>query len=1175
MANTHVTSLKLSSGKPELKNSNYYSFLSKIISNFIVSINYLNISSASFILKNNSKIFIENYPFSPSDSSSKSTLIAHLGSYLSEDMYSAAKDEKSLLDVILLDLASPDLEPFLQYDLLSDKAVYNLEPLLLNNDFIPYFSEAVKEVNGQNFEQIHQINLISQEQLEHIHRNLHTLSPKVSSNFTSLNDLFKSSFKTYRKNIAYHFKDLNITYEELDHYSNYYASELLNNGISKGDLVFVFIENGLELPVAYLTCIKIGAVFAPLDSKWPSDRLVSLEAKFRPKTILSNPNQDTSLFQSKVTPLILDSNHKDISAPELNISPSDKLYAFFTSGSTGTPKCAVNRHDGLINRFQYMTKIFKIDGKSDVVLQNSSQIFDSSLWQLLWPLLNGDTIIIPQRKTYPDMDYTLNLIEEYKVTMTDFVPSIFNLMVASLKNNQKLKSKLKSLKRIIVGGEESSASHLKEFNSIFPEIQLINTYGHTEASIGMVFHLIEPKHIDKEVPLGKPIDNTYVVIADKNHRAKPVGAIGYIYVAGVCVGEGYLGEHTKNDSTFYNNPFPHIPEKKIFNTGDIGYLGSDGLLYYKGRKDYQIKIGGIRLNLKEIEWAIEQHPSVDLAKVFYKKKHQSLYAFVKLSHKITLDELLEFINQKLPKYAVPHTIMIVKEFPLNNNDKINEEKLFSNYLNNPKNRFQKLQVSDPYDPLKKSLVDKWKILLNTEHIPEHKSYFDLGGSSLSAISMLVNLESEFNMKINLEEVYNNITIENLYRLLKKNKGINVAIDQSDLLQNVMLDDFNSLTSQIDKITPTKMSESIRGVFITGATGFFGSLLLHNLIYNTNYKLYCLVRAQDEEKALAKIKNGLKVYCEFSLTNALISRIEVLCGNLDEPNFGLCNIQFNHLSNNADLIIHNGADVNFLKDYKNLRTTNVMSLESIVKLATTNILKPIHYISSVSVVSNSLKDAYDSVPETIDYDFDLVPRDSGYSQTKWMLEKTLTYFGEHINLPYNIYRFDEIGASSITGIANNKSLFHSFLKSICIIGMAPNVECKIDYHPGDKAAQFIIEQISTSKNQKCYNMISHKELSLNKILEKLSEEGKDIKKVDYHIFKQALNENSVINNNCFVNTINYALPNASNIKDPLKDAFFNGWQKLDNQHYKELSKHEFLTSQLDAYVRTLVKTQNRE
>ncbi|MET8546930.1 amino acid adenylation domain-containing protein, partial [Kitasatospora sp. NPDC004799] len=398
------------------------------------------------------------------------------------------------------------------------------------------------------------------------------------------------------------------------------ASQLARAGVRRGDFVPLVMAGGPELLVAMLAVLRSAAVFVPLDEQWPGPRLRAMVDACDPAVVLLSPGAAPGGWT--VPALAVDpvsgadpepahaSSARPMPAPP---RPDELAYGFYTSGSTGAPKCALNLHSGLANRLLAMGRRFGASPRN-VVLQNSRHTFDSSLWQLLWPLTCGSRVVIPRAHDILDLTATVEVIERHRVTMTDFVPTILTALVELLDSRPELVDGLASLRMLLVGGEEIAPESVRALQRLLPHLRVTNTYGPTEASIGSVFHEVAPQD-RAPVPIGRPIDNTWAIVLDEHGEPARAGEIGEICIGGACLGTGYLGDPDRTDRVFVGNPFPELPGKRMYRTGDLGHYGTNGLLYFDGRRDQQVKIGGVRVELTEIEHAIASHPSVREAKV--------------------------------------------------------------------------------------------------------------------------------------------------------------------------------------------------------------------------------------------------------------------------------------------------------------------------------------------------------------------------------------------------------------------------------------------------------------------------------------------------------------------------------------------------------------------------------
>lgn len=229
--------------------------------------------------------------------------------------------------------------------------------------------------------------------------------------------------------------DSSFTFSQLLACAHQNVSAVRALGVASGEIVLCSIDRGLALPVAWLTTMLIGGVLVPIDRQWPAERLQYIVDLTGARVALTSRGTDNTPLPGLLDLNILVETDAAPVDPFAIFVPDHNptMYGFFTSGSTGIPKCALNHHAGVANRLNYMTRHF---GCGNVVLQNSSHLFDSSIWQILWPLVSQGTLIVASERRPADIEYSAQLIERYSVTMTDFVPSIFRLLVRALKSEK-------------------------------------------------------------------------------------------------------------------------------------------------------------------------------------------------------------------------------------------------------------------------------------------------------------------------------------------------------------------------------------------------------------------------------------------------------------------------------------------------------------------------------------------------------------------------------------------------------------------------------------------------------------------------------------------------------------------------------------------------------------------
>lgn len=838
--------------------------------------------------------------------------------------------------------------------------------------------------------------------------------------------------------------DRTLSYRQLNGHANVLAEQLRQVGVGRGDFVPLVLCNGLELPLSMLALMKLAAPFVPLDDLCPAERLDGMIATVEPKVVLYSPASGTS---TRWTPSLLvdvaDLGERDSDDFGPPAGMDDIVYGFYTSGSTGLPKCTLNIHRGLLNRFGYMTRRFS-GGTDEVVLQNSRQAFDSSLWQLLWPLTIGSRVVIPDRTSILDLAATVELIRGRGVTMTDFVPSIFNTLVEMLDAQPAMAADLVSLRRLLIGGEEINTDAVQRFRRLLPDVRITNTYGPTEASIGSVFHDVTDADAES-IPIGRPIDNTYAVVLDERAELVPPGTPGEIHIGGDCLGLGYLHDPEKTHAAFIANPFPEIPGPRLYRTGDIGYVRSDGLLAFVGRRDHQVKIGGVRVELFEIEHAMLTHLQVRNAKVILSELDgtRRLVAFLTHDDHPTTAELRRHAREWLPPYLVPKQFVLLDSMPLTPNgktDRLRLAQLAAGY------EAPAEPDAEQPDDARQVIRDIWRRLLAEPAPSTSADFFQFGGDSLSMQRLALALSNRFGVAVTARDVVAAPTIEQQAELVT---GQSTAHERGRLV----LPQLEAEVRLPDDITGDRppASNRCRDVLLTGATGFVGAQLLRELLTKTDATVHCLVRADDEVAARCRLTDNLRTYLLWD--DAVADRIVAVPGDLSTPRLGMSERDHQALAERIDAVVHNGALVNLILGYGAHRLANVAGTLSVLRLASTTTTKRVHFISTLGVIAATELDRRPGLFPEAPLLVDQAPPD-GYSQSKWVAERLLR-LAEQRGIPIAVYRLGEVMPHSGTGVPNPRGLAELLVHACLQVGMTFTSTIVTDYTPVDQVAELVV------------------------------------------------------------------------------------------------------------------------
>ena len=563
-------------------------------------------------------------------------------------------------------------------------------------------------------------------------------------------ELFEERVRAHPDAIAAVYGNRQWTYRELNAHANQLARALLARGLAREAVVGVVAERNLDWMTAVLAIFKAGGAYLPIEPHFPADRIARTLSRAGCRLVLTERGSTGMLYQaveslSGVQTLFIELAYEG-GYPEGNLGidvvPGQLAYIYFTSGSTGEPKGAMCEHAGMLNHLFAKIDDLRI-GEGDVVAQTAPQCFDISLWQLVSALLVGGRTLLVEQETILDAKRFIDKIVDAKVNVIQVVPSYLEVLVSYLEQHPRA---LPDLRCVSVTGEALKKELVQRWFAAQHAITLVNAYGLTETSDDTNHEVMDRVPDRERVPLGRPINNVSVYIVDENLALVPLGAPGEIVFSGICVGRGYINDPERTQQAFMADP--HRAGRRLYRSGDYGRWLPDSKLEFLGRRDSQVKISGFRIEIGEIENTLLRVPGVHEGAVVVTGRPDGgkhLVAFYSGQQPLNANALQERLNASLPKYMVPTAFHWRNRLPLTDNGKIDKKAL--------KAVAGELDVAEqsherPSTATEHRLAAAWAEVLGVpkDQIGRRDQFFDLGGTSLSALKLAVRLNRTVSLK---------------------------------------------------------------------------------------------------------------------------------------------------------------------------------------------------------------------------------------------------------------------------------------------------------------------------------------------------------------------------------------------------------------------------------------------
>ncbi|MFT5756394.1 MAG: amino acid adenylation domain-containing protein [Alteromonadaceae bacterium] len=572
--------------------------------------------------------------------------------------------------------------------------------------------------------------------------------------------LFERQVELQPEATALIFAQQTMTYAELNQAANRLAHYLLRQNIQPEDRVGMALERGFEMIIALFAIWKAGAAYVPLDPAYPKDRLAYMVADSDVIFVLTQQALQANLPNSSVPLLNVEQlNCTELPSHNPNIMLHDQhlAYVIYTSGSTGRPKGVAVTHGPLSMHIQTISKVYGINEKHRE-LQFFSINFDAAGEQWMTPLTAGGSIVLAKKEQLA-VDNVANLITQHQVTALHLPPAYLRLLTPLLNNYQQIRT-------CIVGGEALNNADYHDAHRAFSAPRIVNAYGPTETIITPTAwqSLADTSANVEQVPIGRPVGDRQVYVLDADLNPVPQGASGELYIGGRGLARGYLARPDLTADCFIADLFANNGGR-LYRTGDLVRWDQQGQLVYLGRIDHQVKIRGLRIELGEIETQLMTQASVKEAVVLAKESSTGLRLVAYVGgDNISALTLKQALAQHLPEYMVPSVITVLTQLPVTANGKIDRHNL-------PEPQWKSdSHYQAPIGTVGHKITKIWAQVLDVQRVGMNDNFFDLGGHSLLLGQMQQRLETEFEVKLTMLDLFNMTSVSAMTKYFEQQQS---------------------------------------------------------------------------------------------------------------------------------------------------------------------------------------------------------------------------------------------------------------------------------------------------------------------------------------------------------------------------------------------------------------------
>lgn len=888
-----------------------------------------------------------------------------------------------------------------------------------------------------------------------------------------------------------------LTFKELNDATNRIANALIKLGVEPEDIVAVLLTRTKYAYMARQGILKSGGAFLCTDPEYPDDRirftLEDSQAKFLITTKALAEKRQAVCENTACTLLCIEDLLEEANTcfPQIDLKPSNLCYCIYTSGSTGTPKGVMIEHRNLRHYCHANPKnpeIMSYIDHSTVSLSFAALTFDVSILEEYVPLTQGITVCMANENEIHNPLAMRDLLIENKVDTFTATPSYLGNIV----DIPEMTDALSQIRSFNVGAENFPLSLYDKLRAVSPEAHIYNGYGPSETTIGCTF--IEMT--GENVTIGRPMSNIKCYIYNRYGQEMPIGVPGELIIAGDGVGRGYVGRPDLTEKSFFR-----IGNLKAYHSGDLAAWNIDGKLPFFGRLDNQVKLRGLRVELDEVEAAINSYEGVksSIVQVRGKDDSQFLCGFFTADHTVDINSLTAHLKSTLTHYMVPGVLVQLDKMPLTSNGKINKKAL-------PEITYSAAEHEyiAPQNEAEAAICSMMAEVLKCDKVGATDDFFEIGGTSLSA-SRLAMLAANRGINFVYQDIFKYSTPQGLAAFSQNKSDTAPAAVETDLIADY---DYQAIGKLLEKNAIDNLSllnrEPLGDILITGATGFLGIHVLQAFLTKYTGKVWCLIRKGDADSLEERMRTMLMYYFDDTFDEAFGTRLFLIEGDItdaDQVN-ALSNVPFSVLINCAASVKHFAAD----NSLKRINTEGVKHLISLCEKTRRKLVQ----ISTVSIAGDSLNNSIPSDRKIMENDLYFGQTITNqYIESKFLAEQAVLEASTR-GLRAKIMRVGNLMSRAADGEFQINFITNGFmrqLKGYATLHQYPveSMNLPVEFSPIDVTAQTILALAETGDIFTVFHPYNNHTVFMSDVVEVMNQCGFDIKVTDAATYEATLRQ----------------------------------------------------------------------